>query len=476
MLFNSGSFLYFFLAVYLAYRVLPHRGQNRLLLAASYVFYGFWDVRFLSLILVSTVVDFTAGLAIDTARRAGARRAAKRWLWLSVIVNLGILGFFKYFDFFAENLRAALAVLGLEVSPFTLSLVLPVGISFYTFQTMSYSIDVYRGHTRATRDFLDFCLFVAFFPQLLAGPIERHRKLFPQIQRPRSVTREHFARGGWLIFWGLFKKVFIGDGLEPYTAWGLGDGGVETSIDTWLMNFAFAVRYYCDFSGYSDMAIGLAALLGFRLSRNFNLPYFSRNPGQLFARWHITLGAWVRDYVYATLRRRWDSPRGRYGALVVAMLLMGFWHGASWTFLLWGTAWGLLIAGHQILRPRLVRLARAAPGTEPWLAAGGVVFTFLAWLVLCCFFVAPSLSRAIELLGLMFSPPTLSRFTAKDFWTVCFYCAPVILMQIAQQATGKMDVVLRLALPLRVTIYFLLSCLLLGAGAEGDREFIYFQF
>ncbi|MEM7587310.1 MAG: MBOAT family O-acyltransferase [Acidobacteriota bacterium] len=476
MLFNSGTFLYFFLAVYLAYRVLPHRGQNLLLLAASYVFYGFWDVRFLSLILISSLVDFTAGLRIDSARRAGDPQAAKRWLWLSIAVNLGILGTFKYFGFFADSLRAILSAVGFEITPFTLSLVLPVGISFYTFQTLSYSIDVYRGHARATSDLLDFCLFVAFFPQLMAGPIERHRKLFPQIQRPRSVTPEHLARGGWLIFWGLFKKVFIGDGLEPYTAWGLGDGGVETSVDTWLMNFAFAMRYYCDFSGYSDMAIGLAALLGFRLSRNFNLPYFSSSPRELFGRWHITLAAWMRDYVYATFRRRWSSPAGRHGALIAAMLCMGLWHGASWTFVLWGAAWGMLLVGHQLLHPHLVRLERAAPAAGPWIATGGVFFTLGSWLVLCCFFVAPTLPRALELLGLLFSPLATSPFSPKDFWTVTFYCAPLIVMQVAQKWTGRMDIVLRLPLPARVLIYFTLACLLLGAGAEGDREFLYFQF
>ncbi len=477
MLFNSGVFLYFFTAVYLAYRVLPHRWQNRLLLAASYFFYGFWDYRFLALILISTVVDFTAALSIEAARRAGAETAAKRWLALSIAVNLGILGFFKYFDFFAESLRSLLGLLGVSISPFTLALVLPVGISFYTFQTMSYSIDVYRGRATATCAFLDFSLFVAFFPQLMAGPIERHRRLFPQIRKRRSVSGEDLRRGGWLIFWGLFKKVFIADSLAPYTAWGVGEGGAATCFDAWLVLFAFVgVRFYCDFSGYSDMAIGLASLLGFRLSRNFNLPYFASNGGDLWRRWHITLTTWIRDYVYAPLARLSSARAGRHAAVVAAMIVMGLWHGAGWNFAVFGAAWGGVIVAHRLARPLIVRLVTSAPFLDPVLTTSGTALTFTLWLVLGCFFVAPSFSRANELITLMMSGSAFSAHSMRDLWTVGFYSAPLVVMQVAQKRTGKMELVLDLPLPARALVYFLLTCLLVGAGAEGDLEFLYFQF
>lgn len=326
MLFNSGIFLGFFLGVYLLYLVSSHRLQNRLLLVASYVFYGYWDYRFLGLILVSTAIDYVAAQRIHSARQRSGSDGPNptRWLWLSIVGNLGILGFFKYFGFFADGFSELGALMGWDVPAFTLQVVLPVGISFYTFQSLGYTLDVYRRRIEPTRDLFDFALFVAFFPQLMAGPIERAKKLIPQLQQRREIRPEYLQLGAWLIFWGLFKKVFIADNLAPYTFWGSTPGELATGLDTYLWSVAFTIRFYCDFSGYSDMARGLALLLGVHLSVNFHLPYFASNPAELWSRWHMTLTRWFRDNVYGPLR---SIPRAL--AVVLTMTLVGLWHGAN---------------------------------------------------------------------------------------------------------------------------------------------------
>ena len=269
MLFNSLEFAIFFPLVLGLYVCFRRRGQNLLLLAASYLFYGWWDWRFLSLIFVSTVVDYFCGRAIGATTEPKRR---KRWLWLSVGVNLGILGFFKYFDFFASSLTDLLSLVGMRANPGTLNILLPVGISFYTFQTMGYTIDVYRGRMEPRRNFLDFALFVSFFPQLVAGPIERARVLLPQIENPRRITFAGLSDGVYLIAWGLFKKIFIADNLARYVDPVFTDAGPVQGAAVLLAVYAFAFQIYCDFSGYSDIARGCAKCLGFELMVNFNLP------------------------------------------------------------------------------------------------------------------------------------------------------------------------------------------------------------
>ena len=299
MLFNSLEFLVFFALVYGLYRVLGHRGQNRMLLLASYVFYGAWDWRFLSLILISTLVDYQAGLKIASSDQRGQKRF---WLFCSVATNLSLLGFFKYFNFFAENLAGLFGLFGIQLDPVTLRIVLPVGISFYTFQTMSYTIDIYRGKLAPTRSLPDFALFVAFFPQLVAGPVERARNLLPQILAPRTVTREGFFQGCFLIGWGLFEKVFIADNLARIVDPVFATDGSWGGATILLACYAFAFQIFCDFDGYSNIARGIGKCLGFEIMINFNLPYFAVNPSDFWKRWHISLSSWLRDYL--------DIPRG----------------------------------------------------------------------------------------------------------------------------------------------------------------------
>ena len=296
MLFSSYIFWVFFAVVYLLYRVLPHRGQNRMLLVASYFFYGCWDWRFLFLLFGTTVVDYFVGLGIG---RADMPRRRKGILLISLCANLGLLGVFKYYGFFAHEMMGLLARLGIPASLPMLRVVLPVGISFYTFQEMSYTIDVYRGQTRPVRNFLDFALYVSFFPQLVAGPIERSFHLIPQILTPRKVDEGAFAAGLYLVLTGLFRKVVIADNMASIANAVFGtDPAKLTGVECLIGIYAFALQIYGDFSGYSAIAQGIARWMGFELMTNFRMPYLSTSPSDFWRRWHISLSSWLRDYLY----------------------------------------------------------------------------------------------------------------------------------------------------------------------------------
>ncbi len=334
MLFHSLQFAIFFPIVYALYLVLSHRLQNRMLLVASYVFYGAWDWRYLSLIFISTTVDYLCSHRIE---RAVDGKRKKVFVTISIVSNLSLLGIFKYYDFFAFSFQEMMGNVGLAVYPYFLNVALPVGISFYTFQTMSYTIDVYRGKVKAAHNFFDFALYVSFFPQLIAGPIERGSRLLPQILQPRQITPEHIARGAYLFFWGMFLKVFIADNLasivDPvFAATGPHDGG-----NVLLAVYAFSIQIYCDFAGYSFMAIGLGLVMGIHLMENFRRPYFAKNIGDFWRRWHISLSSWFRDYVFSPFyiylernkRLKGLSIKARHGiafffALLVAEYLLGF--------------------------------------------------------------------------------------------------------------------------------------------------------
>ncbi|MBI5561127.1 MAG: MBOAT family protein [Deltaproteobacteria bacterium] len=476
MLFNSGEFLFFFIFVYGLYLLSSHRWQNYLLLAASYLFYGSWDWRFLILILFSTVVDYTAAIYIDRAREKGIEKRAKAWLLLSVSTNLGLLGFFKYYNFFAGSLMDLAGRFGVSLSPFTLNIILPAGISFYTFQAMSYTIDVYRGRQTPCKSLPDFTLFVAFFPQLMAGPIERAKELLPQIENPRRVTQEDLIDGGWLILWGLFKKVFIADNLAPYTYWAFTMNRAQTSSDLYIASIAFVIRFYCDFSGYSDMALGLGRFFGVRLHRNFYLPYFSSNPTEFWNRWHITLSRWFRDYVYGPIRKEFSAYGAKTWAVLPTMFLVGLWHGANWTFVVWGTLWGAALLVHRLIQPRLASFEERNPGTGRFMKWGGTILTFHMWIVIGLFFVNTNVHESFSDVCLLFSGFSASRYSKKDLYTVLYYSWPLVLMQFAQNRYGDLDVLKRLSLPLRVVIYCALLVLLMVNGAEHEQEFIYFQF
>jgi alginate O-acetyltransferase complex protein AlgI len=337
MLFNSIEFLLFLPIVFVLYWFVFNKNfnhQNLIILISSYVFYGWWDYRFLSLIFLSTIVDYVIGLKIYSQ---SSRKNQKTLLWCSVLFNLGILGFFKYYNFFIESWIDLLSSIGYKInSEWTLNIILPVGISFYTFQTMSYTIEIYKRKLNPTKDFISFATFVSFFPQLVAGPIERATNLLPQILNKREFKYLQGVQGLKLIFWGLFKKVVVADTLAPIVNnifENYQNFGGET---LWIGAIYFSFQIYCDFSGYSDIAIGTSKLLGFELMSNFKFPYFSRNIGEFWKRWHISLSTWFRDFLYIPLG---GSKNGKWTSLkniFIIFLVSGFWHGANWTFIIWG--------------------------------------------------------------------------------------------------------------------------------------------
>ena len=337
MLFNSVEFLLFLPIVFVLYwfvfdKKLKH--QNLLILVSSYVFYGWWDYRFLSLILLSTIVDYFIGLGISNQASLKNKRIL---LWCSVLFNLGVLGFFKYYNFFIDSWIDLFSSVGYDIkSVWTLNIILPVGISFYTFQTMSYTIDIYKGKLKPTKDFISFASFVSFFPQLVAGPIERASNLLPQILKKREFKYEQGVQGLRLILWGMFKKVVVADSLAPVVNDIFGNYQELGGGTLWLGAIYFAFQIYCDFSGYSDIAIGTSKLFGFELMSNFKFPYFSRNIGEFWRRWHISLSTWFRDYLYIPLGGSKGGKLKSLRNIFVIFLVSGFWHGANWTFIFWG--------------------------------------------------------------------------------------------------------------------------------------------
>ncbi|MEL6674804.1 MAG: MBOAT family O-acyltransferase [Bacteroidota bacterium] len=357
MIFNSATFLLFFLLFFSGYWLIPAkwglRARNLWILLGSYVFYGWWDWRFLSLIIISSATDFLVGQQLA---RSSFPRNRKAWVALSLVVNLGLLGFFKYFNFFVESLVQFMALFQIALSPSSLEIILPVGISFYTFQTLSYTLDVYRGKMEATRDPLAFFAYVSFFPQLVAGPIERAAHLLPQFQTGKSFSYEQAVSGLRLVLYGLFKKVVIADN----TGW-LADQIFNyaqplNGATVWLGCIFFALQIYGDFSGYSDMAIGLSRMLGFNLRPNFQTPYFARSFRTFWQRWHISLSTWFRDYLYIPLGGNRKGPGHTYLNLLITFLISGLWHGAHINFLLWGGLHGLCLILER--RFRLERFKR----------------------------------------------------------------------------------------------------------------------
>ena len=416
MLFNSLEFAIFLAVVWTLYWIVPAsrlRAQNLLVLAASYLFYGWWDWRFLALIAISSAADFSVGKALGYATRPAHRRFL---LLTSLVVNLGLLGFFKYFNFFADSLAAALAPLGIELGHVSLNIVLPVGISFYTFQTLSYTIDVYRRRLAPTKDAVAFFAFVSFFPQLVAGPIERAANLLPQFERPRSFDDVAAGHGLRLILWGLFKKIVVADNCGILVDTAFASPATFNSAELWVAAFLFAVQIYGDFSGYSDIARGVAALFGFRLMVNFAMPYFATTIGDFWRRWHISLSTWFRDYLFIPLGgSRVDAWRAARNVLVT-FVVSGLWHGANWTFVVWGFLHGTWYLAEQAWQgyrvPAEVRMRRG-PNALSTFVAGLTTFTFvlLAWVV----FRAASLEHASDYLVRMFDMQDMGMPTRGTF-------------------------------------------------------------
>lgn len=470
MLFNSQVFLIFFVVVYGAYRLLPHRWQNLLLLVSSYFFYGWWDWRFLSLIFISTLVDYAAGDIIYRAE--GNQRKRKIAVVVSMTTNLTILGFFKYFNFFADNLSVLLQQFGLPGFTRHLNIILPVGISFYTFQAMSYALDIYRGKLKPARSFLNFATFVAYFPQLVAGPIERASNLLPQIENPRTITRDDVKSGAWLIFWGLFKKCVIADNLAVLVD-GVFGASTASGAESLIALYAFAFQIFCDFSAYSDIARGLARWMGVELMLNFNIPYVALNPRDFWSRWHISLSTWLRDYLYIPLGGNRKGKRRTYFNLALTMLLGGLWHGAAWTFVVWGAFHGLLLVLYHSWADRYS--PKGTPDSDRWLFLRRVWMfhlVCLGWL----FFRANSLGQVGDMLNSMATNFSWNLNAVNMLTALLLYCTPLWLVQSLQVKTDDLAAPMKLSLVPRAALLAMLSWMFIALGNTGGGAFIYFQF
>jgi len=470
VLFNSFVFVAFFAVVYGLYCVLRHRAQNVLLLVASYVFYGSWDWRFLSLILLSTVVDYACGLGLV---RASSTRGKRLLLSASVVTNLGILFTFKYFGFFAESFGRLLGLFGLSLDIATVNVVLPVGISFYTFQTMSYTIDIYRGKLAPTRDFLNFALFVAFFPQLVAGPIERARSLLPQVEAERRISSPMVHEGLWLLLLGYFKKLVIADNMIPFTEPIFGDPESASGMAIVVGIYAFAFQIYGDFSGYSDIARGLGKLMGFEIMLNFRFPYFATNPRDFWNRWHISLSTWLRDYLYVPLGGNRHGRAKTERNLMLTMLLGGLWHGAAWNFVAWGFFHGGLLIAYRRLEPRLRARRPADPGSA-WrkivVAAGFFQITCIGWLLFAV--------HSVGDLPLLLSNVSWqwSYEAMVGALTIALFAGPLLAAEWLAERSNESLVVWHWSRWARIGCYVCVWLLIVVSGWIEQHEFIYFQF
>lgn len=552
MLFNSIEFVVFLLITYGLYRLLPFRPQNILLLVASYVFYAWWDIRFLFLILISTVVDFCCALLMDTgtlslAKRRlvsgfltlaaflcvtlqwkesvqfGAAGVAVEWsrlfssgggwgvllatiaavaignalypklttlepatrrktlLWISIVTNLVILGFFKYFNFFADSFAAVLRTIGFQPSALSLNLLLPIGISFYTFRTMSYVIDVYRSKIPAEQEFSVYALFLSFFPSLVAGPIDRASDLIPQLTQTRQITFEQTTRGLFLILFGLFKKLAIADGISTSVSAVYQTTGAVSWLDVALATVLYAVQIYCDFSGYSDMARGVAKLFGIDLMVNFNLPYFSKNPSEFWQRWHISLSSWLRDYLYISLGGNRKGNLRTYFNLMTTMVLGGLWHGATWNFVLWGFYQGALLCVYRFFSPKPVKGAEPAPQRSGGVKVAAAIGATLLFLVLTCYgwllFGVTSFEKIAAFTQILFTGFGNFTLTMPKPSLAALLGLPILVVyELVQYFKGKTHFYLTLPTPLRGALYAAFIFIVLMGGSNAPAQFIYAQF
>ena len=480
MLFNSWTFALFIAIVLPTYYALDHRWQNRFLLAASYFFYSMWDWRFLGLLAISTGVDYVAALRMHETDDALAR---KRWLQLSLATNLGILGFFKYFNFFLDSTVDMLMLLGFEPHVPTLRVLLPVGISFYTFQTLAYTIDVYRGRMQPTRDLQSFAIYVSFFPQLVAGPIERAQNLLPQLQSKRIVSADHISTGLQLLLWGYLKKVAIADSLVPYQlAAFTGDAPPDGAWVLWLSMWASALQAYCDFSGYSDMARGLGRLLGIQLMVNFQQPFLAPNFTEFWRRWHVSLSTWLRDYVYIPLGGGRVGVARQYRNLFLTMVLGGLWHGANWTFVVWGACCGVLLCVHKWMTwGKKIAIDEHPETAREWLSfVPRVIITFHLFAVTLVILRAPNIVYAWDFLIGMFTPSGARTMDAAFLGlgvTLGFYALLTLALDVSCWRSRHETPFGPSTRPWIRGLAYGAALVILAIVREGNaEEFFYFQF
>jgi len=467
MIFNSVTFFLFLIIVLFFYYNLDHKKQNIFLVLTSYVFYGAWDSRFLILIILSTVVDYFLSLKIEQSRTQ-----AKKYLLLSISFNLLVLGFFKYFNFFIDSSIDLITSLGFsEPQIFRLDIILPVGISFYTFQTMSYTIDVYRKEIQPIKDYIDYSLYVAFFPQLVAGPIERAVNLIPQIQKPRIVKRSNIDNGFWLITRGLFKKVVISDNLAPIVNSLFNDEIPDNGFYCLIGIYAFTYQIYCDFSGYSDIARGVSKLLGFELMLNFNLPYLARNPQEFWNKWHISLSTWLRDYLYIPLGGNRGGNLKTYRNLLITMVLGGLWHGAAWNFIIWGFFHGLALGVHRFF---FGRDGKTKSNNKYSFIKIVLMFHFtcVGWLI----FRATSSSQILSFLHQIFLNFTIDRKGLGYLSTLVLFTSLLWVMEILTKNKDDLKKLKYYNPFISILGMSALWLLIYILAPIGGQAFIYFQF
>ncbi len=482
MLFNSIDFAIFLPIVFILYWFVANKNlklQNFLIVVASYVFYGWWDWRFLSLILFSTLVDYSMGVLLKKEKNQTKR---KLFLWTSILVNLGFLGFFKYYNFFLDNFVTAFSFFGHKINAQGLNIVLPVGISFYTFQTLSYTIDVYKRKLEPTKDFIAFTAFVSFFPQLVAGPIERATNLLPQFYKKRTFEYNKSIDGLRQILWGLFKKMVIADNTAEIAnqIFNNSDGYDGSTLVLGAVFFTFQI--YGDFSGYSDIAIGTSRLFGFNLMQNFNFPYFSRDIAEFWRRWHISLSTWFRDYLYIPLGGSRGGTWMKIRNTFIIFIVSGFWHGANWTFIIWGVLnalyfMPLLLLGKNRVNTNTVAEGKYLPSMKEFIQMG-ITFslTVLAWV----FFRAENIGHALSYLSTIFSK-TLFNFPNFHGQLQAFTTFILIIIFVVIEWFGRENqfAIEKMWLKQKrlyrwLFYYSIIITIIFFSGNQ--QEFIYFQF
>tara|TARA_B100000809_G_scaffold249300_1_gene280407 strand:+ start:6747 stop:8195 length:1449 start_codon:yes stop_codon:yes gene_type:complete len=482
MVFNSIDFAIFLPIVFTLYWFVANKNlklQNFLIVAASYLFYGLWDWRFLSLILFSTLVDYSIGRKLRTERHASKRTIL---LWISIFVNLGFLAFFKYYNFFLDNFIATFSLFGTEIKANSLSIILPVGISFYTFQTLSYTIDVYKRKLKPTNDFIAFAAFVSFFPQLVAGPIERATNLLPQFYKKRKFDYTLAADGMRQILWGLFKKVVIADNCAEFANQIFNNSSALNGSTLVVGALFFTFQIYGDFSGYSDIAIGTSRLFGFDLKRNFNFPYFSRDMAEFWRRWHISLSTWFRDYLYIPLggsqQGTWVNTRNVF----IIFIVSGFWHGANWTFIAWGVLHAIYFLPLLLVKKNrnnldVVALGKKVPSIKEFFAMlKTFALTVFGWI----FFRADTIEHAFSYISEIFS---ISLFSLPDFTDAkrgllvfIIVAIFVVIEWLGREQEYAIEVLgLKWKRSLRYAMYLIIILTIFWFGGD-QQQFIYFQF
>jgi len=478
MLFNSFNFALFLPVVFILYWFVTNKSlrlQNILLLSASYFFYSCWDWRFLFLLIFSTLLDYFSGLQIEKSNNSFQR---KFWFWLSIIVNLGFLGLFKYFNFFTESFKDLLSIFGFQVNMWSLKVILPIGISFYTFHGLSYVIDIYKKRIKAEKNFVDYAVFVSFFPLLVAGPIERATHLLPQIKKKRTFDYQQAVDGLRQILWGLFKKIVIADNCAIHANM-IFNNSAEYSGSTLLIGAVFfAFQIYGDFSGYSDIALGVSRLFGIELLQNFSFPYFSRDIAEFWRRWHISLSSWFKDYLYIPLGGSKGGMWMQIKNTFIVFLVSGFWHGANWTFIVWGLLNAiyflpLLIFNKNRDHIEIVAYHTILPSFKEFLLiCTTFTLTVFAWI----FFRANDLHHAFQFISGIFSKSLFSLPSIRPTYVILLVLFFIIIEWLGRKNKYALEkLAFQYSSYFRWSMYIILIMAIFIFGAK-EQEFIYFQF